>query len=98
LPGVISRAKTTKGVLVTRGGFTIGAHEFARHHPRIELVSGTDLVALLNEHLGTRWVERLERLVEQNLRGKGKKTGSHPHSGGPAFCLTPSKALMILVK
>lgn len=57
-------------MLVTRGGFTIGAHEFTRHHPTIELVSGTDLDVLLKEHLGTRWVERL---VEQSLRGKGGK-------------------------
>ena len=73
LLGVVSSEKATKGVLVASEGFTRGTREFARHNPRIELVSGTNLVVLLNEHLGPRWVAHLERLVAESLRAKGEK-------------------------
>jgi restriction system protein len=70
LLGVVSSDKATKGVLVASIGFTKGAREFARFNPRIELVSGTELVVLLNEHLGSKWVIHLERLVAESLREK----------------------------
>jgi restriction system protein len=73
LLGVVSSEKATKGVLVTSGGFTRVAREFARDNPRIELVSGTNLAVLLNEHLGPHWVAHLERLVAESLREKGEK-------------------------
>jgi restriction system protein len=72
LLGVVSSDKATKGVLVATIEFTKGAREFARLNPRIELVSGTELVVLLNEHLGSKWVNHLERLVAESLREKGE--------------------------
>jgi restriction system protein len=72
LLGVVSSEKATKGVLVASIGYTRGALEFVRLNPRIELISGAELVVLLNEHHGTKWVTHVERLVVKSLREKDK--------------------------
>lgn len=70
LLGVVSSDKATKGVLVSTAEFTRGAREFARENPRLELVPGTELVILLNEHLGPKWPSHIERLIAESLREK----------------------------
>jgi restriction system protein len=96
LLGVVSSEKATKGVLVTSGGFTKGAREFARHNPRIELVPGTNLVLLLNEHLGPRWVAHWERLVAESLREKGEMVPDNiriqADQPSASFQVSPDKA------
>ena len=52
LLGVVSSEKTNKGVLVTSSEFTRGAMKFSKENPRIELIGGQELVALLSENFG----------------------------------------------
>ena len=63
LLGVVSAEKANKGVLVTTSNFTRSAKHFAKTNPRIELIHGQQLVALLNEHLGSKWPTEIERLI-----------------------------------
>lgn len=93
LLGVVSSDKATKGVLVASVGFTKGAREFARLNPRIELVSGTELIVLLNEYLGSKWIIHLERLVAESLKDKGDAitfvTVSHADELSASFQMGP---------
>jgi restriction system protein len=91
LLGVVSSEKATKGVLVTSGGFTRGAREFAKHNPRIELIPGTNLVVLLNEHLGPSWVAHWEKLVASSLREK-EKIDIQADQPSASFQVNPKKA------
>ncbi|MDZ4185327.1 MAG: restriction endonuclease [Desulfuromonadales bacterium] len=70
LLGVVSSDKATKGVIVSTADFTRGAQDFARINPRIELVSGTELIVLMNEHLGPTWPVHIERLIAECLRNQ----------------------------
>jgi restriction system protein len=63
LLGVVSSEKANKGVLVTTSRFTTPAVEFSKENPRIELIDGLTLVALMNEHLGDGWPLRIDRLI-----------------------------------
>jgi restriction system protein len=63
LLGVVSSRKANKGVVVTSCYFTKPAKEFAAANPLIELIDGEVLVELMNEHLGSTWPLRIERLV-----------------------------------
>ena len=63
LLGVVSDEKVNKGVLVTTNRFTKGATAFAIQNPRLELIPGTELVVLLNEHLGASWPLRINQYI-----------------------------------
>jgi restriction system protein len=63
LLGVVSSEKVSKGVLITTSRFTKPARDFGTENPRIELIHGQGLVALLNEHLGAKWPLEIEHLV-----------------------------------
>jgi restriction system protein len=63
LLGVVSSEKVNKGVLVTTGRFTRGALAFAAQNTRLELLSGSALIPLLNEHLGASWPTRLDSVL-----------------------------------
>lgn len=74
LLGVISDEKVNKGAVVTTSRFTKGAKDFADRNPRLELISGDELIPLLNEHLGSRWSLQIERLISES-RKLSSKTG-----------------------
>ncbi|WP_433318644.1 restriction endonuclease [Micromonospora chersina] len=65
LAGVVSSSLVNKGILVTTATFTAGARAFAESDRRLELLSGAELVTLINKHLGWDWPARLERLGGQ---------------------------------
>jgi restriction system protein len=71
LLGVVSDEKVNKGVIVTPSGFTRQAKALACRNHRIELISGKDLIPLLNEHLGTNWVSRVDSLILSSKRRNG---------------------------
>jgi restriction system protein len=66
LLGVVADEKVNKGVLVTTSRFTKGAKDFANRNPRLELIAGSNLIPLLNEHLGSRWPLKIGRLVAES--------------------------------
>ena len=68
LLGVVSDEKVNKGVLVTTNRFTKGAKGFARRNSRIELISGEELIPLLNAYLGANWTLQIERFITESLR------------------------------
>ena len=63
LMGVVSDEKVNKGVLVTTGEFTRYAKEFVERNPRLELITGNELVILLNEFLGYQWPIHIDRHI-----------------------------------
>lgn len=71
LLGVVAAEKVNKGVMATTGRFTGPARTFAEEN-RLELVSGDQLVRLMNEHLGAKWPLHVDRLItESQLKNKG---------------------------
>jgi restriction system protein len=68
LLGVVSDEKVNKGVLITTGSFSKDARRLAARNPRVELIDGSRLVVLLNEHLGERWPTNLDRLIAHSIR------------------------------
>lgn len=62
LLGVVRDEKANKGAIVSTGNFTKDAQNFAERN-FIELVDGSQLIVLLNEHLGTDWTLNIERLL-----------------------------------
>ena len=73
LLGVVSDEKANRGILVTSSAFTRPAEKFAARNPRLDLVDGSHLHALLNEHCGTNWRQRVDAILGVRLR----KHGSH---------------------
>jgi restriction system protein len=65
LNGVVGDEKANKGVLVTTSRFSAEARRFAQRNP-LELIDGQTLVLLLNEHLGPRWAQQIDRLVAES--------------------------------
>jgi restriction system protein len=52
LAGTMGQMKASRGVLVTTSWFGKQSHEFAAEHGRIQLIEGTHLKHMLQEHLG----------------------------------------------
>jgi restriction system protein len=71
LLGSVGDARYNRGVLVSNNKFTRGAKEFAARNS-IELIDGTELVPLLNRHLGPKWPLHIERLVQESLKTAAK--------------------------
>lgn len=63
LSAVVGDAKATKGVLATNATFTKGARDWADRNPSLELITGEQLLVLLNKHCGHDWALRLDRLL-----------------------------------
>jgi len=61
LYGVVSSKKANRGVLVTCGKFSSDARKFANLN-FIQLIDGDSFVTLLNEHIGSNWPLKLDRL------------------------------------
>jgi restriction system protein len=71
LLGVVANERANKGVLVTTADFTRGARRLEVDDPRIELISGSQLVLLLNEYLGSTWPARMDYLTRERPVGAG---------------------------
>jgi restriction system protein len=69
LLGVVATERANKGVLVTTADFTRGARQLEGDDPRIELISGSRLVLLLNEYLGGTWPAHIEYLTREGPIG-----------------------------
>jgi restriction system protein len=76
LLGVVSGEKVNKGVLVTSSRFTKPALKYAKDNPRLELINGVQLVALMNEYLGSTWPLHLELLIAEGHDNQRKKVRS----------------------
>jgi restriction system protein len=63
LLGTIDLHRATKGVLVTTGRYEAGAFKMAERDQRIELLCLEQVLQLLNEHCGTDWFTRVDRLI-----------------------------------
>ena len=70
LLGAVSDAKANKGVIVTTGRATGPARDFAEGNP-LELITGDQLVRLMNEYLGARWPLHVDRLITESQLRKG---------------------------
>lgn len=65
LQGIVGAELANKGALVTTAQFTRGARKLEAGDRRIELISGPQLVSLLNEHLGHTWPVNIELLARE---------------------------------
>jgi restriction system protein len=74
LLGVVSGEKVNKGVVATTSRFTRPAKDFAMNNPRLELLSGDQLILLMNEHLGPSWPAHVDRLIAESEKQSSKKT------------------------
>lgn len=63
LLGTVVQHRATKGVLVTTGRYERGALQTAEHDPRLELLGPEQVLHLLNEHCGSDWFTRVDRLI-----------------------------------
>jgi len=87
LQGVVFMRKVNKGVIVTTSRFSEEGRENARgwaEDSQIELIPGSELIPLMNEHLGARWPSQIERLTTDSLqhdcaqKEAKTKSGAHP--------------------
>lgn len=63
LLGAVDLHRATRGVLVTTGRFESGAVEMADKDSRIELLNREQVLRVLNEHCGSDWFTRADRLL-----------------------------------
>jgi restriction system protein len=82
LLGVVTDAKATKGVLATNASLTRGARDFADRNPSLELITGEQLILLLNEHCGHDWAPRLDRLLTASKRRDLDRATASPRMTG----------------
>jgi restriction system protein len=76
LIGVVGVDHATKGVVVTTSDFTADARKFAAKTDQIELITGVELVQMLNEHLGAEWPLQIDTLVARSrARYERSRTG-----------------------
>jgi restriction system protein len=71
LQGVVFMRRVNKGVIVTTSRFSEKGQENAREwaeDSQIELISGSELIPLMNQHLGARWPSQIERLITNSLQ------------------------------
>ena len=78
LQGVLHRERFHKGVIFATGGFTKDAFKAAEQSGLIELVSGTQIIILLNEYLGYDWPLRINRLIRASQEKYEAKLGTSP--------------------
>lgn len=71
LLGVIHDKKATKGILITTSKFSSESIKFEKSNPSIELINISDLTKLLNSYLGTYWIKKLDKIInEQKIKNK----------------------------
>jgi restriction system protein len=66
LLGAVAHERANSGVLVASGDFTRGAIALAQADSRVEVVDGTTLCKLLNEHFSADWPARLDWLLRES--------------------------------
>jgi restriction system protein len=71
LLGVVSDARSTKGILVTVGSFTQPARQFAARNHTLELLGWDGLLPLLDQHLGATWSQHVDRSVALSMQRTG---------------------------
>jgi restriction system protein len=71
LLGMVSHENVNKGVIVTTGRFTRGSQRLAQDDHRLELLDGHNLIALLDAHVGPRWENQLDSLIQGSRRRNG---------------------------
>ena len=78
LLGVLVHPKqlSNKGTVVASSSFTKPARDFATADPRLELIGWSELLPLLDEHLGANWGRNVDRL----LADSAQKAASTPTS------------------
>jgi len=69
LDSVATRALANKGTLVTNSDFTRDVRSEFAGNSRIELINGSELIVLLNEHLGWTWPARIEYFSRERPLG-----------------------------
>jgi restriction system protein len=65
LLGTITNDKATKGVLIGIKGFSKPAIEMANENLNLELISGQDLLNLLDENLGKNWFDFIPKYIRE---------------------------------
>lgn len=65
LLGVINDTKATKGILITTSKFSTESRKLENNNPSIELIDINDLMKLLNTYLGTYWIQKLEKIINE---------------------------------
>jgi len=71
LLGVVTDKKVTKGILISTTKFSTEAKKFEKDNPSIELIGLSDLMILLNTHLGTYWTRKIDTIInEQKIKYK----------------------------
>lgn len=73
LLGVVAHEHANRGVLITPSSFTLSTKKLAAVEPRLELINGLELVALLNEHLGAHWPTAVDRIVSVDRPRNGSQ-------------------------
>jgi restriction system protein len=63
LLGVVSDSKATNGVCATTSDLTATAKAFVERNPRLDYITGPELVEMFNEHFGPSWYNEIDRLV-----------------------------------
>lgn len=74
LLGVVSKLQANKGIVISTSSFTSQAKKEARETSRTELIGFAELNVLLNQHMGTRWPDRMSyciRDIQHRLSAKG---------------------------
>jgi len=64
LLGAVATGRANKGLLVTNSSFTRGSLALEAIDTHVELVSGTQLIELLNEYVSPAWENRLDKILE----------------------------------
>jgi restriction system protein len=80
---VMSYERANKGIIVAPGGFARGAGsstEYADAIKTVELLNGSQLVALMKEHYGPRWPVDIDRYIEDGRRIADAQKENHNKS------------------
>lgn len=65
LNGALHHDRANRGVVITSGRFTVHARKLA-NECSIQLIDGEKFVRLLNEHLGTNWTQKIDRIIAES--------------------------------
>jgi restriction system protein len=68
LHSVVYAEHANKGILVSTSRFTKGAQRLAAKFARLELIDAQSLIALCDEHLGSAWDNRLDKILLESKR------------------------------
>ena len=72
LLGAVAKESDTKGVLATPGHFTRPARDLAHSDSRLEILAWTELLPLLDEHLGADWGVWIDKYISGSIQCSGE--------------------------